>query len=588
MTYNALNNCNDRSSFTLEGVQDKLNLGSVFSPYTPKLEVYGDDFIHFYDDYEDKHIILYFVGKNYSHEVKLLMDSVLAGRLARYLMNNHVYNFDMCVRGRYLHEWSRISSGDTVEIIGGFGGYLSEQWNKIMHSLNGNIDDIRKEECLNNHGGHLPVDKTHQKTQTCKQEAYNRISQFANWIKETAQERNVWGRYVNSPDKIFADKVSYEGDVDHRIDVIDIGVPVEETKIEVKEEKKDPITSTNFDEWIGKEYEFDYVINGEYAPDYAWRRNRYYGIFPKFSFVPVASDHFIRYLPNFIFFVCILLNICIARFNTFNFFKKCIGEIVLMAILRMNIKGAHSEFYTYGSDWTQWAWGIYTRPILMFMLFRFLNGILGLFISNFMLSEIGRLLITYFFYLLLSKYKTTDFYYWPRLLFAVQPYYTRHVLITDIEVRKNDKNIDKRVQGQKTFEKTEDSHIATFEDTYTKTFPFGYYEDGNFVIVDRYIHEVKTVINKCELELVCQMFTTRNTCANVSTEALIERISSSTNLGPHINNFRSDHLNYDINNDSYRMASYIILTRRYENSRTIDAQLFWTGSSLGLMRTREL
>jgi len=572
----------DQSSLTLEGVQDKLNLGLVISPFTHRIDADGDIMRI------ETNFALVFDGTHLCIDLSIIRGrSISANKLALFLIRHHVHNFNLTRRGRQLSEFSTIYLDDVIHVNGGFDKYLATSWSKIMHSMNGNIDhqsEFRRDECVAN-GGHKPTDHTYIRQQTNLRDQNvlindpNKLGAFIASIKK--------GLFALGT-KNYASKVTMEGDKDHRSNVVDISMPVEEKPKEQKEIKVEPEISTSADytEYVGKEYEFDYVINGEYAPDYVWRRNRIWGLIPRFSFVKVADDHFIRCLSTFLFYVFLFVHI-IACLGGFSLFKKAIGEILLMAMLKN--KTLIKYFGKCQDDFKGFCWWFYTQPIIMYIILRFLDIILTYVCNDdYYVYQISKFVLIFLIHQFMRSMKNVDLFYWPRLCWAVQPYYTRKIKILSVDTRKNDKLRDMRVQGQKTFVKIEDSHMCTFSDTYTKTFPFGYYEDGDFVIVDSFIKETKTVESVCELELVTQMFTTRNCCATVSSEALIERIAGSTNLGPHINNFRADHLDHDINNNAYRLASYIILAHRYHNNRSIDNQLFWRGDSLGLMKTREL
>jgi hypothetical protein len=300
-------------------------------------------------------------------------------------------------------------------------------------------------------------------------------------------------------------------------------------------------------------------------------------------------------LPAVIFWILFLLNTFFPMaLETSSFLRKFSARRIYGKFDDIDIdEGDFDRIYlsnlkTPGSTW---VFSELTKPIL-YMFFNFLRILIAFYCPGVLSLDEAcmNMLKGYIILVVIKKICNRlpfDLYYWPRFIFPVQPTYSRKSTITEVITRPKSKTTDYRQQAQKSFEKTEDSTLGVFTEEFTKTYYFGYYDEGRFVIVDQYVRDTKTQTATCELELVCQMFSSRNMCATVSTEALIERMANSTNLAPHVNHYRNDHLSMDVYNDSYRLATYITLFHRMNRSKSIDDQLFWTGNAVGLMRTRE-
>lgn len=535
-------------------------------------------------------ITLYFDGKNFECSVDLGSYSICADQLAMFLVRKNVHNFDLIRSGQYLHGASRIHVDDVIHVSGGFDKYLVSSWNKIMHALNGNIDTVRKEECLENNG-HKPNDKFGQKRRQ------DNVSKAVKLNKEKGVFRKMADTTYKNGRPIF-EKRNYVPKVTAEDDnvvpgAIDVGAPTI-TAEPVKKDKPDLVTSLDFTESLGSQYEIDYVINGESPPDYVWRRNLVFGFIPRFTFVEIRKDHWLRYVPIFLYFFIFILNLVCPELHTIPIFKIFSFQRFIDRASEIDFNGGHCEFFQSKMSGVFWVWKEFTSPVLISICYWFrdmsafylVNYPFVYHLSKYLIRNL-LLISTLGFAAKRATYYLSWICYYPRYIYPVQAFYTRKSTLTEVITRKRDKTMDFRVQGQKTFEMTEDSTLGVFDEEYTKTYPYGYYEDGRFITIDKYVHDRKVTTSTCELELVCQMFSSRNTCSTVSSEALVERIASSTNLAPHVNNFRNDPFMHDVYNNSSRLAALIVLHHRYAHSKSLDHQLFWQGNALGLMQTRE-
>lgn len=568
------------------------------------------------EDYQ--HFTLYFEDTEHMFTVYFNDYICSAFDFACYLhYHHHVNNFDLKKlyykndfrMTRTMKESSEIFLGDNIVVSGGFGQYLAESWNRIMHSMNGNMEmPLREEEKIRQ-----DVDKKYQKARTDKNERKAKFVKDKDFHKKNAMKKNKKGQLVYRK-KEFNSKVHLEVNVNDRdyhlkpeainlsepaspkqyVDIEDVvddsadnaGNRPDAVTDEKKKEKEvpvDPNTDPDYEQTLDNDYEYFYIIKGEKVPPHIQAKTTWFGFIPKFTFAPVSDNSKAYFVLPFLLFLLFL------------FLLNPLFDNYVSSILFSTISSLHrfAKFQPLGVDNFAAVLYGYTLPVL----FKFSHFIYTLWMSydiSFMNVQwyiIKRMLLFILFNLYVKKFnRRFSCLFNFQWLATSQPYYHRKVQITEhLYTNERTPLCDLRQEAERNFKITQDQHVYNYFDELFIHYPIGYVGyDGKFVETDSVVEEKMKSTYSCDLELVAQMLNSKSMSMTVSAEGMIERLGNSTNLGPFINGNKLNHFQSDLNNNSARLATHICLHWRYYQRETdIFDQLFRQGDLIRLMKYPE-
>lgn len=551
---------------------------------------------------------IYFEGREGDYCVTSSNFCYSAFSLAEFLHRNHyVNNFDLLRHGRKLDYNSIICSGDVICVSGGFDLYLADAWNRIMHSINGNMENDRDSERT-----HLPVDKKFVKASTTKNEKAIEKNKNRRYLAGDAKLKNrnglhVFGKRTYAP-KVYVEKSAKEIAADkvtgNLIDVTgeDNDIPptsnpwnksiakpvpsnnqvpsVEKKKEEEKE--KAPMTTEGEFNFID-EYKIDYYMSDS-KPSQTSINNCYvFGYMRKYYWIPFEPNQDQYYLGYFLFILFSLL----VLFS--GFLDNFAGPVAISATkLKMS-----PDFDFVGKSMSQTIYyGLYIP------LFQLLFEVVCFsFVPSPLLTRVGPQLSLIFLRVLFifAMWKGCKLFYrkyhfligYIRRAEPGATYYTKKVnpkgIFTDII----EDNNDPRIESDKNFKITQSSKISKVVDSLITYHPIGYFDwDGKWIETERTIasHEIKEY--EVNLEIVTQMCSPKNMASTISAEAVLERVANSNNCAPFVYTDRSWIFEKSLIENSARYASVIILAHRFSVQKVdMYDQLFRQGDRLRLGRS---
>lgn len=550
------------------------------------------------------HYTIIFDGVNEEYTLSSTKYSSSAFDVASYLHEyHHVNNFDLVSNGKVLSPKSTIRHEQVVHVVGGFDLYLSSSWNKIMHSINGNMERDQERD-------HLPVDKKHQKGQREKRDRKKAMDKKVPGLRKEAAEKNKRGQYVYGK-RTYTPKVYVEKDLsqirkDSKGDSIDVTADINLSStgesgnknsppvptgastgndeaapvLPAKEEKKKKLTTGQFS--VNHEYEFEYVLSDEKPTVISHRMTKYFGL-PRFAWMSYDRDHWVYYFPYVIAFI-------LAWMVIFTSFLDAQVDRVAIKATAFNGKINFLDSYHFKNS------------IFYHFIIPLANLILHLLecsISVTSVFNVERLLYFWFKFLYLySIHMGVKYFYrrffWligrPVFLIASRPYYKKTVVCehNTLQVLEDD-NIDARIEIDKNFEITQSSKIIDVTDKLQKCHPVGYFDYNGKYVEYMTLHEnPDKSFYQVNLEQVAQMCSPKNMAMTISAEAVLERVGNSNNVSPFVWTDRSWIFDDSLAENSARFASYVILHHRFSQRETdLYDQLFRRGDRLRLIRSPE-
>lgn len=538
--------------------------------------------------------------------------------LANYLHTVHELNeFDLIrsgsafynsLHGNLLSPKCTIRDADIIH-ISGFDQWLSTQWNKLMHSINGNMENDRDSE-----RDHLPVVKDGEKSKKCA--AQSKLNKKMPQHRSDARAKNKRGQFIfgkkNIAPKVFVERSPTElaalaakgdnidldtGHVDKPANGIvppiippfsspsGFPLPVPPLDDGKKEKEKEVVKTLPDDFELGQlRYSYEYVFSDEGPTKVSSNQCYWFGFIPKFSWVSIGPESPFYYFPSFLLFLFSIW-VLVDPIFTPDFFKSVVA------------KGTNFNVFSFHNNLVESS----TSSFLYYRIYMPLSYILLLMLQNFMVSESALTACNVFLFLftrtvfIFGMYKFNSSFYrkfslimgYPRRLIPVRPYYTRRIEITDsVDVCAPDPKLDMRIESDKNFKVTQGrrQHIVT---EYTsRVNPVGYYSyDGTFVCTNSITDRVNNYTYLADMEIVMQMCSAKNTALTISPEAVIERIGNSNNCSPFVNTNRYDQTLQDIPGNSSRVAACLQLSHRYHAKNTdIYDQVFRRGDRIRLTR----
>jgi hypothetical protein len=156
------------------------------------------------------------------------------------------------------------------------------------------------------------------------------------------------------------------------------------------------------------------------------------------------------------------------------------------------------------------------------------------------------------------------------------------------EIREVDEDVDLRRQSDKAFELSMPQQTVDYVETVTDFVTYGHSFLGfELTRVHKEVYETSDD-RKADLELLTQMTSPRSTQMTISPEALMERMATSTSNGPEVNYDRSSIFGQDVNGNTSRLATAMILSDRCRNIPScVYESVFRTRDVLRLVRNPE-
>jgi hypothetical protein len=509
--------------------------------------------------------------KSYSNSVQ---------KIADFLETHHIHNFDLYKRGKSLGPHGRIVCDDLISVLGGFDDYLCSSWNKIMHSINGNMESTSRDE----EREHLPRDKRHEKQNTRNQDRKHQLNKkFAGKVdKRVYVKKEVSSKLIDESD---------QKSQNIRADQIDISVPV----VAVEPVAPAPVIPVNTDAFSHFGFtqgrlDFEYTIKDQAIPT-AFLSNylqytHYFGCIPKFTLRPLNKSDFMFYTYHIIFSIIFLLGLYgyiddYVLSVTHKYLVPKVNDVNCM-------RSEGSPTYFFYKLMVPYMMHLVHYFIVTFISFP-LYQVTGVFTVNFVTFLFSK---TLFGMIIYTSFTYVFSYYrwllvWPVKLRGLHPYYRRSIQFLNVD-GPLPQNTDFRREAEKNFKISLDQKIYTYSDRVTYYIELGYEIDGAFHRVNIEEIETTSTLTKCDMELVTQILCPKNMNMNISPESMLERMGNSTNLGPFISSSRTSTFVDDIPNNSARIAYFIALTHRHNYPQDIFDQLFRQADRIRPFRPRRI
>lgn len=456
-------------------------------------------------------------------------------------------------------------------------GFVSRKmWNKLMHALNGNTEVSRED----NHGHHLPVDKRNVKLNTRNREKNIRNNKNRNGMRVFVKKQEIAPKVTAEPETVH----------DHAIlaDKTDLSVPL---TVESKKEEEPKIvidTLPNVDHILGAKYTYSYFtkndpLNGKITlpvPEII-EHTRFASFFPRIKFRRSEPGEFMYELINILYYLFIFFFLIKMMFYTsfkaelmLKYLEQDYSEKAMMiASMRgISLAGLYGKqicnvaLYLLFSSYAESSW-MFFIGIWMFNIW-------------FTLYSAHKAYMT-FIKKYWIKYLAFTFYF----VGVGTTYFVKEIEITKVEDVVDDRKIrDGRRESDKNFEIKQINHLCEYQEILYKRTEYGYFDKYFRFHPTGFVQQKNDVTtHKADLELVMQMMTPKNTCLNISAEAMLERLNNSTSAGPFISYERHNSLHLDIENDSSRLAQTIALHMRMDVLGTdVNNQLFRMGDMMRL------
>jgi len=450
--------------------------------------------------------------------------------LAQWLhVNIGINNFELIRKARVIDNvYELIFCGSEIHINGNFDKYTSEAWNRIMHTLNGNID--RTDECKSNHGGHLPVDKADVKAKT------NRNGQ-----------KVFMNKNKNGFKKMWAPK---EKQLEAKVDMEEISREMADSQgmADGRKVEEPPVIDVDctFANLTGKSFAYYYKIEGDDIPVEGTNEELYLYNFIPIPRLRIASK---KELARYYFLILFL---------SFSFY--CLSDelpsitLYVLDVIRNNVDNAWIKLlckvlYVFVETFCYCCWTIIKITEVCF-------------------GDYSRGLMLFF---LVVMYKILDDrnFKWMRYIiyFPVvgKTYYMKRCQLRNPgDIFPIDKNMDLRRATDKNY-KIEHASVPWYLDDFTvKYTDFGHYVNGKFKCDYTLSVTHKNEGSPVDLELVVQMLSPKNISMNCSPESIAERMMNSNNCGPMIDYNRENGIRNDMLNYSARFAHCVAMSYRYQ------------------------
>lgn len=484
-----------------------------------------------------------------------------------------INNFDILVEGEKLKATDFIRASAIINVIGGFDKYLSSSWNKIMHALNGNTEEI---------GRKYPIDKSHERKNTRNNNKTINMNKNRNKFngkkifKVKEQISKVGGEIGLIPRDDLLNK--------EKLDITEpVVVDEAPAKKDSKEDKPQVDCKVNFEPHVGDKYIYDYTIEGMEPKIFKQHSNyiKYFGFIPKVVFAKADPNGLYYNLTNVILSVIMLVFVLTYWFD----------NIIINNFMRIVM------FKPFNSDNEVYTSLLYEGNGLRFYIMKIFYPIVIMLLRVFLIQYnvdiyckfsypyyiFTRLVVCYVLYNIRNKiYGKYNFItYRPHIVSYGPRFYRRSMeLVEKVLTLSVDETYDLRIESEKNFKIVHDCNIYRYSEKLEEIYPIGYYYDDKFIAHQEVPFLISEDTHLCDLELVCQMFNPKNTSMTVSAEAIAERISNSANLGPFINKDRRQPLCEDVINNSARFALNVTMHHRHAYKGDILDQLFRKGDRL--------
>jgi len=438
-----------------------------------------------------------------------------------------INNFELIRSARVITDiYETIPSCTTIHVNGNFDKYTAEAWNRIMHALIGNID--RTDECKNNHGGHLPVDKSDVKASTNRKGKKVFINKNKNMFKKMWVPKEKEQVAKVDLEEVVVDNADSQGMADGRKDeplIVDV--------------------DCDFADLTNKSYTYFYKIDGDDTPvDFLGEELYWFNWIPKPRLRIASKKELASYYFLFLFF-------------TVSFY--CLSDELpsitcfVLDVIKNNFDNVWIKFlckiaYVFVETICFCCWTIIKITEVCF-------------------GEYSRGLI-FLFLAILYKVLDKRFKFMRYIIYfpvVGKTYYMKQCTLRHSGVKAPvDKEMDLRRATDKNF-KLEHASVPWFLDDLTvQHTDLGHYVNGKFKCDYTLSKTNLNSDNPVDLELVVQMLSPKNLSMNCSPESIAERMMNSTNCGPMINYNREDGLHNDILNYSSRFAHCVAMSRRYQ------------------------
>jgi len=638
----------DYSCFDVECYTDQ-----EFSSDDPRYDWYLDNSHSFYesssdslDDEEyfqmfDDYLLKFYLDENsyYKYELTLVFD----GKFFEKKIYSHKYiyrcedlvnylhyeigidNFNLIRKCELLTFDNLIRSGDIIHINAGFDKYLSSSWNRIMHALNGNVEDYNK--CKNFGKNVYPSDniernseRTHlptlkDKDKKMQEEYYHKLNDhYCSLDSDGLKNEFVPSKNISS--KVFlelSERDKHIGNIDVRLDVPAKVESEDKIKVDVKsKEDKVKISNPNFNKnnlLEDKKFEYYYSIPNTTPIIAALKYSTWFGYIPRIIIVPASENSWMKY--NCLIIYMILA--CLSEFHILNFDIRALTNSILYyqycyySPLFYWLFLFVNNYFTLSSGWLGFLMIMVIKMLIYYKVHKKLNVMYPLLYYFFTLFVIWSKLEEHWLgYLVCFLCKIFFSYYnhsrlydrfyslgsFLNMSFTVQTigttYYYRKCTLRkscndDLEYTGEDfrRNVDTN------FKISQNTCKWFFDEKVVKISEVGYWvldSDCDFMVEKEFREEKHDGYKVVDLELVSQMSTSKNISLTTAPEVIAERFSNCTNMGPFINYNRGDVFGHDILNNSARLAHCIAMSKRNDNISTdVYNQLFRKGDSTRLI-----
>jgi len=436
-------------------------------------------------------------------------------------------------------------------------------WNKLMHSINGNMKqtEVRTDECKEN-GGHKPCDKFKQKAKT-------RLNSYV------IQQKLASGELKYLPaKKEMSSKVSLDDDTISNNAKIDVSQPLPSVPI-----TPDPVvekkinTEPNLQNFLNKEYSYDYTTNDVKPIPQIVEKTHWFGIFRKISLRRSVEGELMYFLITHSYHI-----FCFLFLMTLMYTQVSLTRFISKELLRDNfndktfiiseLKGINIVL-THICKLLLWVF------LMLLQTISYNDNVMGFVLISFETMILFHIInVTYKKFL--KTWYIKNFCYTFYFVHSGKTFYRRTVRITEYLGEYGDEEQDLRRETDKNFKITHTSKLYRSVESVTKYTHYGYLDKYQIFTptgcIEERVPETESVF---DAELCMQMLNSKNTNMNVSAEAMLERMNQSCSSGPFINYDRSNNLVNDFENASARLAQTIALSMRFENAVTdINHQLF--------------
>jgi len=572
------------------------------------------------------HVI--FEGTDFNHTIPFTK-RVHTQRLVGYLMSHKVYNFDLTRNGRQLNTYDEIYNGDVIHVVGGFDQYLADKWNRIMHSMNGNMKPSKKfnnklikgnndtgtvqEKNRKNGGNGCKKSQKNSNKQKldfyANKRAVNYVYKENNQSKlEEVNEFHDYGMY-----DLFAitgfipeDKRTVVGlkKGGYRIQVV---VP-----LEMSQSEKNDLESfrtrwyQHYADFAEKEINFEReeIMQNIPLPP-----------LPQAKLVPVPPLAKPKAKASIVDHNVALNDVIIDIPDNEDSGNESDNDSELTEIIidkglsskKINLIQSMVPNYAYkytdekdqdipnkimADRRTSWAKPSRKNPMYRYPAYIVAVVLMAIyFCGYFYISEQTGLnflivhpfkssLIVQFYSFMLKQLQVLGiiimmykFMRFPYHEWEVVRQHSREMsFIVDSQhplVTTNITDPDFRRQMDVSFKLAQGEMLVTYKHIYSWEYHYIYYDDTADRCVSRKVHEhISTEEGMCSLELLMQMTGPKTTALTISAESVIERMGNSCNLGPFINYSRSDCLTDDVLNNTAKCAVDVILSHRYKYNKT--------------------